>query len=250
MAQLTFGTGRLVLTPSGANVTPIQVGVLQKVTLDISQDTIELYGDKQFAVDVALGKAKITGKITTGTIYSKLFQAALTGTALTAGHQFGVIDQTTGVISGAAYDTGFVKANFIEDLGVYDENGAPMTVVASAPAAGQYLVSTSGSNAVYTFNAGATGKTYSVSYVKYDSTTGITAQVNNAIMGANPAYYQLGLWNPGSRSKDNGLRLPRVVIPKLSIPYQNDNFAISDLDFTAFASPTPPYPVATSYTIE
>lgn len=248
MAQYTFGTGRLVLTPSGANPTPVQVGVLQEVSFDVSQDVKELYGDQTFAVDAALGPAKISGKIKTGQVFSQVLAAALgPAAAVTTGHQFGVID-VAALVAAGAFDTGFVKANFVEDLGAFDDTGLPLTRVASAPTASQYAIDQSGANTIYTFNVANNGKTFSVSYVKLDSATGKTVTLNNSTMGANPIYFQLGLWNPGSRGKDAGLRLNRVLIPKLGLPFKNTDFLIKDLDFTGFADASKQ--VARTYTIE
>ena len=61
-----FGSGTLWGVPvagnTAANPTPAKFGTLQDVSLDISGDVKQLYGQKQFPEAVARGKCKITGK--------------------------------------------------------------------------------------------------------------------------------------------------------------------------------------------
>ena len=63
MPNFQFGSGSLFATPiggnQGANPTPIQFGTLQDVSLDVSFAMKELYGQNQFAEQVARGKGKI-----------------------------------------------------------------------------------------------------------------------------------------------------------------------------------------------
>ncbi|MEG2268925.1 MAG: hypothetical protein RSC68_31905, partial [Acinetobacter sp.] len=62
MAQYLFGAGKIFATPIQdiygqpiSNASPMEVGVLQSVSVDISYDLKELYGRGQFAVDAARG---------------------------------------------------------------------------------------------------------------------------------------------------------------------------------------------------
>lgn len=66
MAQYLFGAGKVFATPIQdvygqpiSNATPVEVGVMQSVSVDISYDLKELYGRGQFAVDAARGKGSI-----------------------------------------------------------------------------------------------------------------------------------------------------------------------------------------------
>ena len=55
-----------------ANPTPMKFGTLQDVSLDISGDVKQLYGQKQFPEAVARGKCKITGKSKFAAINGKM----------------------------------------------------------------------------------------------------------------------------------------------------------------------------------
>ena len=71
-----FGAGTLWGFPVGgntaANPTPMKFGTLQDVSLDISGDVKQLYGQKQFPEAVARGKCKITGKSKFAAINGKM----------------------------------------------------------------------------------------------------------------------------------------------------------------------------------
>jgi hypothetical protein len=75
MALYGFGAGALWGTPltdafgaAIANPTPLLFGVLQDVSVDISADVKELYGQNSFPEAVARGKTKIAGKAKFGRI--------------------------------------------------------------------------------------------------------------------------------------------------------------------------------------
>lgn len=116
-----FGSGSLWLTPvSGnlaANPTPIEVGTLQDVSLDISFDLKMLYGQKQFPESIARGKGKITGKAKFGRFNSDLISQILFGSGGTriAGAQAVQVDEpanlaggnVTAAVIGASTGSGF-----------------------------------------------------------------------------------------------------------------------------------------------
>ncbi len=143
-----FGSGALFGIPTAdvngnaiAAPTPIQFGGLQDVSLDISFDIKELYGMQQYAIDMARGKAKITGKAKKAIINAALFNNLFFGMTATAGI-LSDYDDITGV---AIPVTTFMitpaipaSSTFTTDLGVADINGKPYTRIASAPATGQY----------------------------------------------------------------------------------------------------------------
>jgi hypothetical protein len=67
--QVHFGSGALFGTPlqdafgtAVASPTLIKFGVMQDITLDISFDLKELYGQNQFPIAIGRGKGKITGQ--------------------------------------------------------------------------------------------------------------------------------------------------------------------------------------------
>src|SRR5579859_1967579 len=63
--SIGFGSGFLYMTPqvaAGIVPTPIRMGILQHVDLDFTFDEKPLYGQNQFPVAIARGKAKLTCK--------------------------------------------------------------------------------------------------------------------------------------------------------------------------------------------
>ena len=64
--MLSFGAGKLISIPTNdylgnaiANPTPVLLGTMQDVSVDISVDIKTLYGAKRFPVAVGQGKGKI-----------------------------------------------------------------------------------------------------------------------------------------------------------------------------------------------
>jgi hypothetical protein len=180
-----------------------------------------------FADDVARAGGKISGKAKFASIRAAAFGSILAGSTSTTGQFQPKMDQSTGVISGATFDT-TAGANFSQDLGVDDENGNPLTKVTAAPAAGQYSVSGTG---VYTFNAAANTKTYTVNYVLKDSANGKTISYKNQLMGL-ATKYKLYLQTIYSAKPMTAI-LYAVVVPKISLALKNEDHTIQDLDFEA-----------------
>jgi hypothetical protein len=230
--QFNFGIGSLTLIPSGANPTPVQVGVLQDVSVDLSLSTKELRGSLQFPVDIARAAGKISGKAKSGAISGQLINSILTGSTSATGRKAGTTE------SSAIPTTPFTitvtnSATFSEDLGVLNlTTGLPMTRVASAPATGQYSVAAG----VYTFAAADTGQTVSISYSYSIAGTGRTITYNNQLMGSGTVY-AVALYN-NFRSKDSGWRFPAATFPKLSMGMKNEDYTMTDLDFECFADST------------
>lgn len=220
-----FGVGD-VFVGDGTNT--YRLGSLQNASVEFSWEQKELYGANQFPEAIFRGKGKVSGKASYGSFNGALLSSLLTGATSATGRPVGVVNESTGAIAAATYTatnpTGFV------DKGVIDENGYPMTNVASGPAAGEYAVSSSG---VYTFDTSANGKTYKVSY-SYTVATGLTTTYANQLMGSG-ATYRLDLYNTEQDGSKIGITLFAVTIPKLSIPFKNDDVTIMDIDFAAAA---------------
>lgn len=232
MPQFGFGTGLLTLTPSGSNPTPLQLGVLQEVSLDMEQSLVELRGQYQYPVDIAQGEGKISGRAKFAQIYAALLTQMLSGASQATGLTAAAINEV-GTIPATPYQiTVANSATFVEDLGVVDVTaGKRLTRVASAPATGQYSVAAG----VYTFAAADTTHTVWLSY-SYTSVTGATVAYSNQLMGAAPTF-TLTVFNSYS-GKFVGLKLFAVKAPKLSLAMKNTDYTMQDLDFTAFAGST------------
>jgi hypothetical protein len=236
-----FGAGALWGTPltdaagaAIANPTPLLFGVLQDVSVDISGDIKELYGQNQFAEAVARGKAKISCKAKFGRINGLLLNSLFFGQTVSSSIVANYYDTTGAAIPGTPYaitPTPPASGTWARDLGVRDANGNPMTRVASAPATGQYSVSAG----VYTFAAADTLLTVFISYA-YTATGAAakTSTVQNIQMGNAPSF-RCDL-SDGYQGGQTALSLFKCISTKLSFATKLDDFLIPEMDFSAFAN--------------
>lgn len=141
MPQFNFGVGQLFIVPPGANPTPVNVGTLQDVSLDISRAVVEMYGANAFPEDIGLAKGKISGKAKSGRIQGTLIAAIMAG-ATTAVGQTGAAQNELGIIPASPFLVTPVNgATFAQDGGVYDWTaGKQLTCVASGPITSQYAL--------------------------------------------------------------------------------------------------------------
>lgn len=235
-----FGVGDLFAIPTHlvdgtaiAVPTPIQFGTMQEVGLDMSFDTKQLYGAKQFPVALGRGKGKITGKAKIASIDGKVLSDLIFGQAASAGIK-GVISNFSAVIPSTPYTVTVTppsSGTFVADLGVIDAaTGVALTRVASAPATGQYSLA----GAVYTFAAADTGDTVLISYeYSATSTTAKYGTISNQLMGYAP-FFSIALSNTYA-GKSTMLKFNRCHASKFSFPFKNEDFAVPDFEFEAFA---------------
>lgn len=233
MTQYTFGTGQLYSVPTGGG-NPLRIGALQDVSVEFSGDVKQLFGQYQFPLDVARGKTKIEGKIGSGNIDVAAFNTLFFGqTVTTASEKKQAINEAATVPAGAPYTVTVSNgASFVLDLGVTDVLTAqPLVQVASAPATGQYSVSSLG---VYTFNAAQTGKAMLINYL-YTATTAGSGTVNltNQLMGTTPKFQLVA--SQTYSGKVFTMMLYAITTEKLSLPLKQDDYLVSEISFQAFA---------------
>jgi len=142
-----FGAGTLWGFPVGgntaANPTPMKFGTLQDVSLDISGDVKQLYGQKQFPEAVARGKCKITGKSKFAAINGKMLNDLFFGQTMGTGMITTALDEAASIPTTPFQITVSHAANFKQDWGIrFVTTGLPLTRVVSGPTAGQYSVNT------------------------------------------------------------------------------------------------------------
>lgn len=229
--MINFGVGQLVVTPSGSNPTPVQLAILQDASLDISFAEKLLYGAYQLPVDVARGEAKLGIKAKEAQISSQLIGSFLAGSSSGTGYTAGAINETGTVPAAPSYTiTVTNSATFVSDSGVVDLTaGIVLTRVASTPATGQYSVSAG----VYTFAAADASHSVWISYAYTVAGSGKTITYNNQLMGQGTSY-ALDLFNI-FRSKVIGFHFYAVTLPKLSLPFKNNDYTMSDIDISVFA---------------
>lgn len=238
--MITFGAGVLIgmqrTNAAGAavtNATPVQFGVLQDVSIDISFEEKLLYGASQFPVAFGRGKAKVAGKASLADFNGRIYGDLFLGTGTSASIRAAVIDSSN-TIPTTPFQVTVVppsSGTFLSDQGVRNATtGIPLTKVASAPAAGQY----SQAGAIYTFASADTGNVVLISYeYSATSTTARVATISNQLMGLAPQFEVL-LTQPFN-GKVQQIKLPNCFASKLSLPLKNDDFTMADFEFSAIA---------------
>jgi len=242
MAQPLFGTGLLTLTPNlSGTVTPVQVAVLQDISLDASYKVVDLIGGNQFAVDKAKAEGKLSGKFKTGYFAGGLINAILAGSTSAVGSQVAVFSETQTVPTTPYQITTTKGVLTVSDLGVFDVTANKfLTCVASGPVTGQYSVAIS--TGVYTFAAADTTHVMQISYGYTAAAVGTTVTLTNQPMGTNTSF-QMKLFNNYSAvagsaniATSAGILLPVVTIPKLSFAFKNSGYFEKSVDFECSAN--------------
>jgi len=240
--MINFGAGKLIAVPTNlangsviANPTPVLLGSMQDISLDLSVDLKTLYGSKRYPIAVGQGKGKIEVKAKHAEIDGGVLGSLFFGKAAAAGIKAAVFD-SAGTIPTTPFQITISPPNtgtFVADLGVvFTATGVQLTRVASAPAANQYSVNTG--TGVYTFNTADSTKAVQISY-EYTSnaTTGQVWTMTNDVMGYTPSFTLL-LQNSYD-GKNLVCKLNRAVSGKLGVPLKSDDFAIYDFEAEAFA---------------
>ncbi|MDQ1326677.1 MAG: hypothetical protein QG564_1802 [Campylobacterota bacterium] len=244
MAQAIFGAGLMWATPLQefdgtpiANPTPIMIGTLQEVSLDMGVELKELFGsDSQYAKFVAGGKAKISGKAKMGTVKGEIFSSLFFGQAATDGLTSVKYDTVGTVIPTTPFEvtvTPPVSGDFVADLGVIDKATLKQFKrVASAPATGEYAVSALG---VYTFASADAGDTVLINY-SYNNGVVVGAKQSTMIavpMGYSPTF-SVDLYLPYN-GKSMIFTLHKCISGKLSFGTKLDDFTMPEFEFQAFS---------------
>lgn len=240
MAQYLFGAGKIFATPIQdvygqpiSNPTPVEVGVLQSVSVDISYDLKELFGRGQFAVDAARGKGSIKCKASFGRINGALLNSIFFGGVIAEGGIETIAQTINGEIIPAGGLVTPVVPNagtYVKDLGVTDSKAVPMKRVASAPTTGQYSVNAG----VYTFAAADQGKTVFISF-KYSATVAgaKSSVVTNLDMGYTPEF-AVDLQRE-YKGKFLQMDFFRCVSNKLAFSSKQDDYDIPEFEFQPMA---------------
>lgn len=232
--SIIFGTGKIISIPTVSNPTPVQLGEVIDMSVDINSPMKSLVGSKQFPLAVARGPGKIAMKAKMATFYGPVIRDLLFG-ATKVDSQRKVEAQAAAIPASPGPYTVTVanSANFDEDLGVVSAStGSAFTRVASAPAAGQYSVSAG----VYTFAAADQGASIVISYAWNDAAGGSKFTVANQLMGYQPVFaVSISGVDPTNNSKVWELKFNRVVAAKFNFALSNEDFAKPDLEMEAFA---------------
>lgn len=232
MTQYVFGTGQLFSTPVGGGA-PLRFGALQDVSVDFSGDIKQLFGQYQYALDVARGKSKIEWKAGAGNVDVAFYNSIFFNQTVEEGDELVQIFNEVGAVPAMSTYTITVAqaADFYLDLGVYyAASGLPLKQVVSGPAAGEYTVSASG---VYTFAAADASAAVLLNYMYEKTATGGSLEIANNLMGAAPRF-QLVL-SQLYDGKQFSLILYSNVAEKLSLPLKQDDYLIGEINGMAQA---------------
>lgn len=231
-----FGSGVAFVTPSGANPTPVNIGLLQEITYDETANIKELFGQNRRPVAIGAGTIKTTIKAKIARFSGLMLSAAFYGVALTSGQTATAVAEA-GTIPTTPYQVTVANsATWTADQGVvFTTTGLPLTRVASAPATGQYSVAAG----VYTFAAADTTKGVLISYNYTIAGSGQSLLINNPLLG-NTVSFGLNLtgYDPtvSGGGKGLSLQLYSLVASKLSVGTKLEDFTIPDFEASAYVN--------------
>ena len=244
LQQYNFGAGTLFLVRTDIAVpTPVRVGTLQDVSVDMSFQVKELYGQYQAPVAVARGQQKITGKAKIANLSASALNSAFLGQTLVTGSQIQVVDEggpsgtpipaSTYLIT-VANSTSMSSGSPGVDLGVFNAaTGIQMTAVAATPTAGQYVFSPAAGTYLFSAADHTSGISVVISYAYSQTTTGSRITAYNQLMGSSPQF-QVKLGNQYG-GNNMALTLYAAIPTKMSWDFKNEDFTVPDWEFSAFA---------------
>lgn len=236
--QGLFGPGILWLTRTDVDdATPYNIGFINEFSTDFSYDTKQLFGQNQFALLAARGTAKSTGKMKAATLSGNSLNAVLFGGTFTAGTQYDATTAVNQVIPATPFQITPVvpgSGTFNQDLGVTNSaTGEPFTLVASAPAAGEY----SHAAGVYTFSSAdnVSGISVNISFAyTITAASGQSMTIANQLIGTTPTFqldYKTTLYGATYY-----LRLFQCIGGKWSQQHKITDFSMPEYDFEFFAN--------------
>jgi hypothetical protein len=238
MAVPVFGPGIMIVTRTDVTPsTPVNLGFVQEFSLDFDGDIKELFGQDQFAIDVARSTTKISGKMK-GAVFSGLaMNTVFFGQSFSSGGVTWNVNEAASIpATPGPYTITVANAATFEDpsgdLGVlFTASGLPLKKVASAPTAGQYSVDES--TGVYTFAAADQGLAVKITY-RSTVVPGQTLDIDNTTIGTTPVfrmdYYTV------RNNKKSIIRMEACTGKKVMLAHKLTEFMMPDYEFGAFAN--------------
>jgi hypothetical protein len=229
-----FGSGALIGTPSGANATPVNFGLVNEVSIDESVELKQLYGEGNYPVAIGAGTIKTSGKAKSARVSGLALGSLYYGVTPTAG-QTATSYAEAGAIPGASAYTITVShsATWTADQGVtYAATAIPMKRVASVPTVGQYSVAAG----VYTFSAADEGVLVLLSYNYTIPASGTQILIKSKLIGPtiNFAMNLYGL-DP-TTGLGYSLQLYNCVMSKFAFGTKLTDFVMPEFDFEYYAN--------------
>jgi hypothetical protein len=235
--MFVFGSGVLIGTPLNVPTpTPINFGLVQKVSVDTSVSVKELYGQYAFPVAVGSGTRKVTCKASlarfSGQALGRLFynQIPTPGSTIS---QFAEVHSVPG--SSPFTITVSNATHFVADQGVvYALTGLPLIAVASAPVTGQYAVNTT--TGVYTFATSDQAAGVLISYTYTSSSQGESLAIGNPLIGPTSTFMATLFATDPTTNAQFSVTLNQCIASKFSFDTNIEDFAKPDFEFQAFAN--------------
>ena len=125
--MINFGTGKLIAVPTNdstgaaiANPTPVILGTMQDISVDLSVEMKSLYGSKRYPIAIGQGKGKTEIKAKYAEINGAILGSLFFGKTATAGIKAAVFDAQS-AIPGTPFQVTVAppsSGTFVTDLGV------------------------------------------------------------------------------------------------------------------------------------
>jgi hypothetical protein len=234
----SFGSGVLLGTRTdnapGANITPVNFGLVQDVTIEETATVKELIGQFQRPVAIARGTIKTTGKAKVARISGLAFANLFYGVTPQTGQVATAFAEAWTIPASPFQITVLNAATYVDDAGVINAStGLPLALVSSSPAAGQYLVNTA--TGTYTFSSAdsAAGVKVLINYTYGIVSSGEKFTVANQLLGYTPTFK--AKFYTTFQGNAVSLQLNNCTSSKLSFQTKLEDFTMPEFDFSCFA---------------
>ena len=228
-----FDTGILFYIPTDGDLTPVRIGGLQEVTLDMDFDIKAVRGQLKYPLKFTTGLNGIKGSSKTAVVDGDLLFRVAFGKQGVAGSLTVNLDQVITVPASSPYQVMIFPPSggtFAFDLGVQIViGGTTLRRVAGAPSGTDYQVVTVGPGTPkYVFGSSLAGGQVRISYA-YDSPAGHKLVLQNDPMWLAPTMGMMLFQKFGCKSVS--FWLPSVVAEKFLWPSRLEEYTIPNLDF-------------------
>lgn len=234
VGQFYFSAGQLFALPLPGEEaqTPVQIGVLQGVTVDFTFSAKALH-DSGGAWPVAAGRgtARIACRADSAQLSAEGFNTVFFGgDTPRVGRPRAHVDERATVTGGSV--TAADAAAFLEDLGVISaDDGLIYVRVAAAPDGLQYAADDAGG---YSFGPSEEGREVLVSYLYDDATSGRTIDWRNQLSGHTPRF--TAVLTETFDGKALTLVLNACAAGKVSMRSKVEDFLVASFTFSAAAN--------------
>ncbi len=235
--MFVFGSGVLIGTPAWSTTpTPINFGLVQEVSLDISTTLKPLYGQYNFPVAIGAGTKKVTGKAKVAKLSGVAFGSLAFGVMPTVGQTMSQFGEVHAVPASTPWQVTVTNAaTFVADQGVvYASSGLPLQHVTTPAAVGQYSVATA--TGIYTFYTGDASANILISYTYNVAASGENVPVVQALLGSTINFSANLFASDPTTGKQFSIWVYNCVMSKISMGTKIEDFVVPDLEFECYAN--------------